>query len=94
MASATVEDHAKHVAGLLEATLHILKTEPVPLDAALGRVTAQRVVSPVDLPLFRTSQMDGFAVHADDLAVIPFRLRVVGEISAGTARVAGGGAHE
>jgi molybdopterin molybdotransferase len=84
MAPATVDDHAKHVAGLLETALHARGAERVPLDAALGRLTAHPVLSPVDLPLFRNSQMDGFAVHADDVAVVPCRLRVVGEIAAGT----------
>jgi len=84
MARATVDEHVAHVAALLNAALHNPAIDQVPLDAALGRVTAHPVVSPVDLPLFRNSQMDGFAVHADDIAVVPARLVVAGEISAGT----------
>jgi putative molybdopterin biosynthesis protein len=38
----------------------------VPLDAALGRVLADDIVSPVDVPSFDRSNVDGFAVVAED----------------------------
>ena len=38
----------------------------MPLDAALGRVLAADVVSPVDVPSFDRSNVDGFAVVAED----------------------------
>ena len=41
-------------------------TERVALDAALGRVLAGDVVSPVDVPSFDRSNVDGFAVAAED----------------------------
>jgi putative molybdopterin biosynthesis protein len=40
--------------------------ERIPLDAALGRVLAADVVSPVDVPSFDRSNVDGFAVVAED----------------------------
>jgi putative molybdopterin biosynthesis protein len=40
--------------------------EMVPLDAALGRVLAAHVVSPVDVPSFDRSNVDGFALAAED----------------------------
>ena len=43
-----------------------LGIEIVPLDAALGRVLAADVVSPVDVPSFDRSNVDGFAVVAED----------------------------
>jgi molybdopterin molybdotransferase len=64
-----------------------LATEKIPLEQALGRVLACDVVSPVFLPLFDNSSMDGYAVHADDVrgatAARPVRLTVVGTIAAG-----------
>jgi len=39
--------------------------ERVPVDAALGRVLAADVVSPVDVPSFDRSNVDGFAVMSD-----------------------------
>ena len=41
-------------------------TETVPLDAALGRVLAADVVSPVDVPSFDRSNVDGFAVMSEN----------------------------
>src|SRR5580765_2346678 len=43
-----------------------LGTEIISLDAALGRVLAADVVSPVDVPSFDRSNVDGFAVVAED----------------------------
>jgi putative molybdopterin biosynthesis protein len=40
--------------------------ERIPLDAALGRVLAADVVSPVDVPSFDRANVDGFAVVAED----------------------------
>ena len=40
--------------------------EQVPLDAALGRVLAADVTSPVDVPSFDRSNVDGYAVIAED----------------------------
>jgi putative molybdopterin biosynthesis protein len=41
-------------------------SETVPLEAALGRVLAADMVSPVDVPSFDRSNLDGFAVVAED----------------------------
>src|SRR5689334_19589004 len=40
--------------------------ETVPLDTALNRVLAADVTSPVDVPSFDRSNVDGFAVVAED----------------------------
>ena len=50
------------------ATLDLrpLEAEEVPLAEALGRVLAGDVVAPVDVPFFDRSNMDGFAVRAED----------------------------
>ncbi len=77
----TVDEHAAYIAALLAPAL-TPRSESVPLADALGRVTARAIVSPVDLPLFRNSQMDGFAVRAADLATLPVSLPIAGEVSA------------
>jgi molybdopterin molybdotransferase len=84
MTHRTVDEHAAHIRDLLDGLGAQLTTEAetVPLAAALGRVSAAAVPSPVDLPLFRNSQMDGFAVHVADIATIPAALPIVGEIAA------------
>jgi molybdopterin molybdotransferase len=57
-----------------------LESERVPVAAAAGRVLAEDVRAAVDLPPFRSSAMDGYAVRAADA---PGRLRVVGKVAAG-----------
>ena len=77
-----VEDYAATIRELL-APLRDRPDEFVPIALAADRVTAVEVRSAIDLPTFRNSQMDGFAVHAADLAVIPAVLPVLGEVAAG-----------
>jgi molybdopterin molybdotransferase len=64
-----------------------LGTEERPLLDALGSVLAEDVVSPVDLPPWDNSAMDGFAVRAADVrgasAGSPRVLRVVDDVPAG-----------
>ncbi|MHC5795390.1 molybdopterin molybdotransferase MoeA [Lacisediminihabitans sp. FW035] len=81
MAHRNVAEHAAHVRALITPALPTV-TEAVELGEALGRVTVAAIPSPVDLPLFRNSQMDGFAVVAADLAHLPATLPVVGEVAA------------
>jgi molybdopterin molybdotransferase len=57
-----------------------LPAERIELAGAAGRILAGAAVSPIDLPPFRSSAMDGYAVRASDL---PGRLRVVDRSAAG-----------
>lgn len=76
-----VEEHARFVRSLL-ASLGARPTERVALDAALGRITASPVESPIALPPFRNAQMDGYAVRAAEVAGAPVVLPVAGEVAA------------
>ncbi len=49
-----------------EALRPIERIEPVPLDAAHGRVLAQDIVATADVPPFSRAAMDGYAVRAAD----------------------------
>jgi molybdopterin molybdotransferase len=60
-----------------------LEGEEVALADALGRVLAQDAVAPTDLPPFRSSGMDGFAVIATDTDDAPVALKIIGEARAG-----------
>jgi molybdopterin molybdotransferase len=77
-----VEDYAARIRELF-ASVRDRPQEFVPIALAADRVTAAEVRSPLDLPIFRNSQMDGFAVHAADVAVVPVVLPVRGEVAAG-----------
>lgn len=82
----SVEEHAQHIRTLLAEALRATDAAvEVPLIESLGRVTASAVRSPIDLPLFRNSQMDGYAVHSADLAQLPVSLPIIGDIPAGPA---------
>ena len=65
---------------LVLARAHVLASEAVSVQHAAGRVTAESAHALVDLPPFRSSAMDGFAVRAADL---PGTLPVVDQIAAG-----------
>jgi molybdopterin molybdotransferase len=60
-----------------------LPTEQVALQHALSRILAEDIVADSDLPPFDRSQMDGYAVRAEDAQSAPVRLRIVGESAAG-----------
>jgi molybdopterin molybdotransferase len=57
--------------------------ERVPLDDALGRVLREDIAATSDLPPADNSAMDGYAVRAEDVARVPARLPVTGDIPAG-----------
>jgi len=60
-----------------------LATEKVAIHESLDRVLAEDIVADTDLPPFNRSQMDGYAVRAEDTNDAPVRLRIVGESAAG-----------
>jgi len=61
------------------------ETEDVVLDQALGRVLAADIASPVQMPRFDNSAMDGYAVRGADLTDVNslVRLRLVAHSKAG-----------
>jgi molybdenum cofactor synthesis domain-containing protein len=61
-----------------------LSTERVSLETALGRFLAEDIVADSDLPPFDRSQMDGYALRAEDTSNAPVKLRIVGESAAGS----------
>lgn len=79
----SVEEHTRTIERMLAGLLELSGAETVPLADALGRVMVADVRSAVDLPLFRNSQMDGFAAQSGDLDDLPVTLPVVGDIAAG-----------
>ncbi|HSK61443.1 MAG TPA: gephyrin-like molybdotransferase Glp [Actinomycetospora sp.] len=74
-----VDEHAADVAALFTP----MPTETVALADALGRVLAEDLASPVALPPFANSAMDGYAVRSADLAEVPVTLPVTADVPAG-----------
>ena len=60
-----------------------LPSERVKIEHALNRVLAENIAADSDLPPFDRSQMDGYAVRAEDTTGAPVRLRIAGESAAG-----------
>ena len=63
------------------------KVETVPIFEACGRVLAKALISPVDLPHFHRTNMDGYAVRAQDTfgasPSLPMYLKLVGTVEMG-----------
>nr|HID14680.1 molybdopterin molybdotransferase MoeA [Anaerolineae bacterium] len=80
----SVEEALERVLG----EFHPLEPERVPILEALGRVLAEDVYADMDIPPCANSAMDGYAVLAADTAGagrrVPRRLRVVGDLAAGS----------
>ena len=70
-----VEHHASHASPK--------KVEALALLHCAGRVLAEPVTADRDIPPFPRSTRDGYAVHAADLAKLPAKLKIIGEIKAG-----------
>ena len=72
---------------LSEAVRPIERTERVPIEEAAGRVAAADVTSPIDVPPFSRSAMDGYAVVSADTVgatrSTPARLRLLDRIYTG-----------
>ncbi len=64
--------------------VHELGSERVMTSQALGRVLAEDIVSDVTIPPLDNSAMDGYAVRSGDIAELPARLRVIGDLPAGS----------
>src|SRR2546430_1838360 len=87
--SATSAKPARKLMSADDALARILAGVPAlpaveaPLLDALGLVLAEDVAADHDVPPFRNSAMDGYAVRGDDVRTAPATLGVVGEIAAG-----------
>ena len=81
------------LARILAGTRRLPPVEVAILDA-LGLVLDEDIVADRDIPPFRNSAMDGYAVRADDVRSAPAKLSVVGDIAAGRAPSRGVGRGE
>jgi molybdopterin molybdotransferase len=87
--SATSAKPAQKLVSADDALARILAGVPTlpavesPLLDALGLVLAEDIAADRDVPPFRNSAMDGYAVRGDDVGSAPVELRVVGEVAAG-----------
>jgi molybdopterin molybdotransferase len=70
-----VEQHAKNISSIEPETVQLLQ--------GLGRILAEEIAADRDFPPFARATRDGYAVRAADVAKVPTRLEVIGELKAG-----------
>lgn len=75
-----------HLADIL-ATVRPLAPLELELEQALGATLAEEITSPVPLPPFANSAMDGYAVRASDIADAPVTLPVIDDVAAGAGEL-------
>ncbi len=61
-----------------------LPAEEIDFTEAPGRILREDAAADTDLPPFRRSAVDGFAVRASDTVTVPATLTLVGSVPAGT----------
>lgn len=62
-----------------------ISIEEIALTQAFGRIVAEDIISPINVPAHDNSAMDGFAFDGKQLSDTPLQLRVVGTALAGKA---------
>jgi molybdopterin molybdotransferase len=71
----------------VDAHAHRLGSTSVSIDDATGRVLAEPIVAPLDVPAFDRSAMDGYALHGDETSGAsdynPLAFAVVGQAMPG-----------
>ena len=79
-----LEEAVRHLKNALKG---VEETEICPLLEATGRISGADVSSPINVPPFPKSAMDGYAVRSEDVnsatLETPVNLRVIGELFAG-----------
>ena len=78
-------DKAQEFIQHLVQVLPTIASEELPLIQALGRIVAQDIISPINVPAHDNSAMDGFAFDGKQLGTALLKLRVVGTALAGKA---------
>ena len=71
--------------GIIRSCVKPLGSVRKPLNDAFGSCLAQDVRADRDMPPADRSAMDGYALRAEDLAEFPCKLRLVGEVAAGSS---------
>ncbi|WP_420468464.1 molybdopterin molybdotransferase MoeA [Panacagrimonas sp.] len=67
----------------IDAAVTVLPPQRVSIGQALHRVTAGAVVAACDLPPFDQSSMDGYALRAAEVQVLPARFPLAATVAAG-----------
>jgi molybdopterin molybdotransferase len=83
--SLRVEQAIKIVHDLVKPGVQTLNSETVNIYESLGRVLAQDIISPIDVPAADNSAMDGYAFSSTSLTPTTTHLKIIGTALAGNA---------
>lgn len=65
------------------------KSEEIPVISSLNRILSDDLISPIDVPHYPKSQMDGYAVRSEDTfkasETSPIKIKLIESINAGSA---------
>ena len=75
----------EHAWRAILASVKPLSAAPRVCDQCLLHYLAESVLADRDIPAADRAAMDGYAVRADDVSIVPATLRIVGEVPAGSA---------
>lgn len=79
----SIDQYTAEVLGLVEP---LTEHERLPLAELASRVLARPAIARCDVPAFRNSAMDGYAIRSADISgAVPQRFQVVAEIAAGSS---------
>lgn len=68
---------------LVLSSLRPVASEKIEVSDSLQRILSTDVISPLDVPSFNNSAVDGYAARAEDLKKTPVTLKVIEKIPAG-----------
>ncbi|NYT04025.1 MAG: molybdopterin molybdenumtransferase MoeA, partial [Candidatus Methanofastidiosa archaeon] len=65
-----------------------LKSEDTPISSSLNRILSEDLISPINVPDYPKSQMDGYAVRSEDTfeasETSPVKMRLIESVNAGS----------
>ncbi len=67
---------------LRKINIHNLKSEKIDISKSLGRILSKDISSPINLPPFNNSAVDGFALHKSDISKVK-KLKIKYRVAAG-----------
>lgn len=74
-----------------EITPFELQSEDAPIASSLNRILAEDLKSPINVPHYPKSQMDGFAVKSEDIfeasETSPIKLKLIESVNAGSSPI-------
>lgn len=79
--------HGEAVSLLRKRVTAMAGNEKIPLDFALGRIVAEKVSAPRNIPLYDNSAVDGFAYAAQDYEKAAGLFEITGRIAAGDKQI-------